>query len=125
MGSGIRNIMIPPIVDSLRACPPIFMFVSELCSVPLCLVDSTPTVAAHEEPAGTLAWLRVVLGPQAVVDLVGQVQHTHPQGDPGHVLSPHSDEQTVEVQQLWSLSAAHVRPGLTDPRPGRVGRPPG
>ena len=41
------------------------------------------------------------------------------------MLSPHSDEQTVEVQQLWSLSAAHVRPGLTDPRPGRVGRPPG
>ena len=88
-------------------------------------VDAAPAVAAHQEPPGALPGLGVVLGTQAVVNLVGQVQHSHPQGDPGHVPGPHGDEQTVEVQQLRPLLGAHIGAGLTDARLGGGGGPPG
>ena len=59
------------------------------------------------------------------MDLVGEVEDSHPEWDPLHLLGPHRDEKTVEVQHLWALRAGHVGPGLADPGPGHVVRPPG
>ena len=64
-------------------------------------------VFRHEEPpvllgvAGgalcPLRLLRVVLSSKSVHQLVDQVQHGHPQGDPALLERLHADKQTVEA----------------------------
>ena len=64
-------------------------------------------VFRHEEPPVLLrvGWgalcplhrVRVVLGPECVHQLVDQVEHGHPEGDPALLQRLHADEQTVEA----------------------------
>ena len=88
-------------------------------------MDPAPAVAWHDVPRPALNSVRVVRGSEAVEDLVGEVEDAHPQGDPVHVLGPHGDEQTVEVQHLRPLWWPNIGPGLADARPGHVVSPPG
>ena len=62
-----------------------------------------------------------MLRAEAVQDLVGEVEDTHPERDPLHVPGPHSDEQAVQVPPL---ALPHLGPGAAYPSPSHIISPP-